>query len=241
MPRTAMILAAGLGTRMRPITDRMPKPLVKVHGKPLIDHALGALGRAGVARAVVNVHYLADQLEAHLAEREKAGLDPKTVIADERAGLLDSGGGIANAMPLLGDEPFFVLNADTFWIEGLKPNLTMLADAWNAGDMDILLLLADMGKAVGYPGMGDFTMDTEGRLSRRGEKSVAPFAYAGAAIVHPRIFADVPRGAFSLNLLFDRAIEAERLHGIRMEGLWLHVGTPEAIGEAEAAIARSAA
>ena len=241
MPRSAMILAAGLGTRMRPITDRIPKPLVKVHGKALIDHALDALDRGGVGKAVVNVHHLADQMEAHLDARSTSGQGPAIVISDERAGLLDSGGGVARALPLLGDAPFLLLNADTFWIEGHRPNLRSLGEAWDGRHMDILLLLSDMARAVGYPGRGDFTMDPEGRIQRRKEKSVAPFAYAGAAIIDPAVFGEVPQGAFSLNLLFDRAIERGRLFGIRMEGLWLHVGTPEAIGEAEAAIARSAA
>jgi MurNAc alpha-1-phosphate uridylyltransferase len=237
VPQTAMVLAAGLGKRMRPITERMPKPLVRVHGKTLIDHALDALAAAGVARAVVNVHHLADQLEGHLASRAM----PRIIISDERTALLESGGGVAKALPQIGSEPFYILNSDTFWVEGYRPNLVHLAEAWDRDRMDMLLLLASTTAAVGYAGAGDFTMDTEGRLSRRKERQVAPFAYAGAAIASPAIFTDLPEGPFSLNLLFDRAIEAGRLFGIRLDGLWLHVGTPDSIAEAEEAIARSSA
>jgi len=236
-PEKAMLLAAGLGQRMRPVTDNTPKPLVKVFGKALIDHGLDALKRAGVRSAVVNVHYLADQLEGHLGGRKK----PEIAISDERSELLDSGGGVKNALPLLKDRPFFLLNSDSFWLEGSKPNLELLANSWNGRAMDVLLLLSGITNSVGYHGYGDFNMDAEGRLSRRAERRIAPFAYAGAAILNPSVFDDTPEGPFSLNLVFDQAIEAGRLYGVRMEGLWLHVGTPEAIGEAEEAIARSAA
>ena len=236
-PTTAMVLAAGLGKRMLPITEQTPKPLVRVYGRTLLDHALDALARVGVETAVVNVHHLADQVEAHLADRET----PRIVISDERERLMDSGGGVARALPHLGDQPFFVLNADSFWLEGFKPNLANLAGHWNDATMDVLLLVTGMANSIGYSGAGDFTMDPEGRLARRGERHVAPFAYAGAAIMHPRLFNDLPDGPFSLNLLFDRAIENERMYGIRLDGLWLHVGTPEGIHEAEEAIARSAA
>jgi MurNAc alpha-1-phosphate uridylyltransferase len=237
IPHHAMVLAAGLGNRMRPVTDTMPKPLVKVFGKTLLDYGLDALERAGTGNAVVNVHYLAEQIETHLADREQ----PAISVSDERGKLLDSGGGVKNALPTLGKDPFYVVNADSFWLEGTRPNLDLLADGWDSDKMDILLLLSCMTNAIGYQGSGDFDMDPGGRLSRRAERKIAPFAYSGAAIMHPRIFADTPEEPFSLNLLFDRAIESERLFGIRMEGLWLHVGTPEAIGEAESAIARSAA
>jgi len=236
-PRRAMVLAAGLGKRMLPITLETPKPLVRVHGKTLLDHGLDALAQAGVAEAVVNVHHHPEKMRAHL-ERRTA---PAIAISDESAALLDSGGGVAKALPLLGDEPFFLLNADTFWIEGYRPNLLRLAEHWRSGEMDFLLLLAAATNAIGYSGAGDFIMDPEGRLERRQERRVAPFAYAGAAIVDPAIFAAAPAGPFSLNLLFDRAIESGRLFGIRLDGLWLHVGTPDAIAEAEEAIARSAA
>lgn len=237
LPESAMLLAAGLGTRMRPITETLPKPLVRVFGKTLLDHNLDALARSGVARAVVNVHHLADQVEAHLAGRTA----PQITISDERGELRDSGGGIKKALCHLGEEPFFVLNADSFWLDGSRPNLHLLAEAWNPGTMDILLLLSGMSGLAGYDGSGDFEMDAQGRLTRRRERRVAPFVYAGAAILNPAIFRDTPDGRFSLNLLFDRAIGTGRLHGARMDGLWLHVGTPEAIHEAELAIARSAA
>ncbi len=237
MPSSAMVLAAGLGTRMMPITATMPKALVRVHGKALIDHALDALKRAGVGKAVVNVHHCADQMEQHLAGRTA----PQIAISNERERLLDSGGGVVRALPLLGDGPFFVLNADTFWIEGYRPNLVRMAEHWDGERMDVLLLLSAMTSSVGYRGAGDFNMGADGRLIRRSERHVAPFAYAGAAIFDPAMFADPPGEVFSLNALFDRALERERLFGIRLDGLWLHVGTPEAIGEAEEAIARSAA
>jgi MurNAc alpha-1-phosphate uridylyltransferase len=237
VPQTAMVLAAGLGKRMLPITEKTPKPLVKVHGKALIDHALDTLVDAGVSRAIVNLHHLPDQLEAHLASRRQ----PAITLSDERDELLESGGGVAKAMPLIGNEPFFVVNSDTFWVEGYRPNLLHLAEQWDSRKMDILLLLAATPSAVGYAGSGDFTMDPQGRLTRKRERLVAPFVYAGAAIFSPAVFVDLPTGAFSLNLLFDRAIESERLYGARLDGLWLHVGTPEAIAEAEEAIAQSAA
>lgn len=232
-----MILAAGLGKRMLPLTQHTPKPLVKVGGKALLDYGIDALQAAGVNRIIVNVHHLGEQIVEHLEYRGGSEFD----ISDERTNLLDSGGGVKKALSKLGDDPFFVLNGDTFWLEGYKPNLKSLADAWIDASMDILLLLSGTTHTVGYNGNGDFTMDPEGRLERRGERNIAPFVYAGAAIIHPRAFEDTPNGAFSLNLLFDRAIETGRLYGVRMDGLWLHVGTPNAITEAEQAIARSAA
>lgn len=236
-PKKAMVLAAGLGTRMRPITNTMPKPLVKVHGKTLLDHGLDALVRAGVEDVVINVHHHADQIENHVASRSNLNI----TISDEREELLDSGGGIAHALPHLGKEPFYLLNADSFWIEGYRPNLVRMAEEWNSEQMDIMLLLSSMSNAVGFSSRGDFSMDAAGHLQRRGEKKIAPFAYAGAAILKPEIFANAPKGAFSLNKQFDEALEQERLFGLRLEGLWLHVGTPDAIHEAEKAIARSAA
>ncbi|MEZ5872961.1 MAG: nucleotidyltransferase family protein [Nitratireductor sp.] len=237
VPSRAMVLAAGLGKRMLPITETLPKPLVRVHGKSLLDHGLDALARAGVSEAVVNIHYLADLVEAHVAGRTS----PKVILSDERDALLDSGGGVVRALPHLGNEPFFVLNADSFWIEGYRPNLINLARHFNPQTMDIMLLVSTMGSAIGYDGRGDFTMDPCGVLTRRDERSVAPFAYAGAAIMKPELFVDAPDGAFSLNRIFDKALERGRLFGLRLEGLWLHVGTPAAIREAEDAIARSAA
>ncbi len=237
VPRAAMVLAAGMGARMRPLTDRIPKPLVEVGGKPLLDHVLDRLAAAGVETAVVNVHYLADQVERHLAGRRT----PRVVISDERDQLLDTGGGIVRALPRLGAAPFFHLNSDTLWIDGVKPNLARLADRFDAVRMDGLLLLAATSTSVGYAGRGDFVMEPDGRLHRRLEREVAPFVYAGAAILSPALFAGAPSGSFSLNRLFDRAIEAGRLFGLRLEGVWMHVGTPDAVAAAESAILESVA
>jgi MurNAc alpha-1-phosphate uridylyltransferase len=236
-PRTAMVLAAGFGERMRPLTDRMPKPLVPVAGKPLIDHVLDRLAAAGVERAVVNVHYLADMIENHLKGRTA----PRIAISDERAALLNTGGGVVKALAAIGGEPFIHVNSDTIWIDGVRPNLERMAEAFDPAQMDALLLLAPVSASIGYSGRGDFTMATGGRLKRRPERDVAPFVYAGAAILRPELFADAPAGAFPLTELFNRAEAAGRLHGLRLEGVWMHVGTPEAIAEAEAAIAASAA
>lgn len=236
-PKRGMVLAAGLGKRMRPLTVTAPKPLIEVGGRALIDHCLDALERAGVETVVVNVHYLAEQMRSHLGRRRR----PAIAISDERARLLDTGGGVANALPQLGAEPFYVLNSDSFWIEGARPNLDWLASGWRDGDMDALLLVAATVRTVGYHGCGDYRMDPAGRLLRRGERDVAPFAYAGAAVLHPRLFAGRPADAFSLNVLFDKAMAEGRLFGVRLDGLWLHIGSPEAIGEAELTIADSAA
>jgi MurNAc alpha-1-phosphate uridylyltransferase len=237
MPRCAMVLAAGLGKRRRPLTDTRPKPLVRVGGKALIDHVLDRLAAAGVETAVVNVHHFAEQIERHLAGRET----PKVLISDERGLLLDTGGGVVKALPLLGMAPFFHVNADTLWIDGVKPNLNRLAEAFDPSRMDALLLLAATSASVAYAGRGDFLMAPDGRLARRREREVAPFVYAGVAIFSPTLFVDAPPEAFSLNLLFDRAIESGRLFGLRLEGVWMHVGTPDAIAAAEAAILASAA
>jgi MurNAc alpha-1-phosphate uridylyltransferase len=231
-----MVLAAGFGTRMRPLTDRMPKPLVRVAGKTLLDHVLDRLAKAGVERAVVNVHHFAEQIIDHLERRTR----PQIVISDERGALLDTGGGVLKALPELGGAPFFHLNADTIWIDGVKPNLARLAEAFDAASMDALLLLAPTAGSVGYAGRGDFAFAADGRLRKRAEREVAPFVYAGAAILTPALFAGSPAGAFSLTKLFERAADAGRLHGLRLEGLWMHVGTPDAIHQAEAAIKASA-
>lgn len=235
VPQSAMVLAAGFGQRMRPLTDNMPKPLVKVAGKALLDHVLDRLADAGVTSAVVNVHYLAEQIERHVAARKR----PSVTISDERGVLLDTGGGVVKALPLLGDAPFFHINSDTIWIDGVTPNLTRLAEAFDPATMDALLLLAPGAGSIGYAGRGDFLMASDGRLRARPERDIAPFVYAGAAILSPRLFEGAPQGAFSLTRLFARAIESGRLHGLRLEGLWMHVGTPEAIAEAEEAIAAS--
>jgi MurNAc alpha-1-phosphate uridylyltransferase len=236
-PRRAMVLAAGLGTRMRPLTNTRPKPLVTVGGKALIDHVLDRLASAGVGTAVVNVHHFADQIERHLVHRTA----PEIVISDERNLLLDTGGGVVKALPLLGNAPFFHLNADTIWIDGVRPNLVRLAEGFDPARMDALLLLAATSGSIAYGGRGDFLMAPDGRLSRRRERDVVPFVYAGVAILNPALFAAAPDGAFSLNVLFDRAIEAGRLYGLRLEGVWMHVGTPDAVAAAEAAILASAA
>lgn len=229
---TAMVLAAGFGKRMLPLTEKMPKPMVQVDGVSLIDRVLDRLYDASVARAVVNVHYLGDVLMRHLASRAS----PKIEISDERDAILDTGGGIVRALPLLGDAPFFLVNSDTIWIEGAAPNLPRLATAFDESKMDALLLLAPVAGAVGYGGPGDFSMSPEGLLAKRGEREVAPFVYAGAAILHPRLFRDAPRGAFSLLRSFERAESEGRLFGLRLDGIWMHVGTPEAIRDAEDAI-----
>jgi MurNAc alpha-1-phosphate uridylyltransferase len=231
-----MVLAAGLGTRMRPLTDTMPKPLVAVAGRALIDHVLDRLAEANVERAVVNVHHFAEQLQRHLKKRAR----PKIVISDERGLLLGTGGGVVKALPELGDTPFFHINSDTLWIDGVTPNLARLAAAFDPASMDALLLLAPTTNSIGYSGRGDFTMAADGRLQKRDERAVAPFVYAGAAILSPSLFVDAPAGEFPLTQLFDRAILAGRLFGLRLEGLWMHVGTPDAIAAAEAAIKASA-
>lgn len=227
--RKAMILAAGLGTRMRPLTDTLPKPLVRVDGVALIDHLIAPLADAGVTDIVVNVHHLADLMERHLVQRAT----PRIIISDERDALLDSGGGVKKALGHFGNEPFFILNADSFWIDGPHPNLDRMRDAWTPDAMDMLLLVAPTAAATGYDGRGDFFMTADGVLTRRGEKLVAPFVYAGVIVTTPAMFDDTPDGPFSLNRLFDRALEKGRLRGLRLDGQWLHVGTPEAIPLAE--------
>ena len=236
-PKRAMVLAAGLGTRMRPFSGSLPKPLVRVGGKALIDYVLDRLAEQDVERAVVNVHHLADQIERHVAARRR----PQIVISDERRELLGTAGGVIKALPELGDGPFFHVNSDTIWIDGVKPNLGRLAAAFDPAHMDALLLLAPTASSIGYSGRGDFAMASDGRLTRRREREVAPFVYAGAAILTPAFVASVPAGPSSLSPLFDRAAEAERLYGLRLEGVWMHVGTPEAVTAAEAAIHASAA
>jgi MurNAc alpha-1-phosphate uridylyltransferase len=231
----AMVLAAGLGTRMRPLTDTLPKPLIKVAGKALIDYIFDYCRGAGVTDAVVNVHYLAEMIEDHVAKVAS----PRITISDERAGLLDSGGGVKKALPLLGSGPFFILNADAIWVDGPQPSLNRLREHWDPGTMDILLLLAMSSSATGWGNRGDFAMDQNGRLRRAAKHEVTPFVYAGAGIWKPELFDGRP-DIFSLNRLFDEAADQGRLHGLRLDGTWMHVGTPDAIGEAEAAIRQSA-
>lgn len=232
---SAMVLAAGLGKRMRPITATTPKPLVEVAGKSLIDFTLDRLQEAGIEQVVVNVHYLADLVEGHLAKRAS----PTIAISDERERLLETGGGLKKALPLLGSDPFLTLNSDSLWIEGPQPNLRRLVAAWDPVRMDILLLLAPTATSVGYEGLGDFAMDAEGRLRRRQEREITPFVFAGVAIVKPELLADTPDGPFSANLLYDRAIAAGRLYGLRLDGQWLHVGDPRSLTAAEECLAES--
>src|SRR5215468_7391318 len=236
VPRRAMVLAAGLGTRMRPLTDTIPKPLIRVAGRPLIDHVLDRLAETGVERAIVNIHHFGEQLQQHLTQRKH----PQIVISDERGLLLGTGGGVRKALPELGDAPFFHVNSDTIWIDGVKSNLSRLADFFDPASMDALLLLAPTTGSVGYSGRGDFSMTSDGSLLKRTEQELVPFVYAGAAILSPALFKNAPSGEFSLTALFERAADAKRLHGLRLDGVWMHVGTPEAIGEAEAAIRKSA-
>jgi N-acetyl-alpha-D-muramate 1-phosphate uridylyltransferase len=231
-----MVLAAGLGTRMRPFNGQIPKPLVRVAGKALLDYALDRLAEQGIERAVVNVHHMADQIERHLGSRRA----PPIVISDERAELLGTAGGVVKALPQLGDKPFYHLNSDTIWIDGVKPNLARLAEGFDADEMDALLLVAPTTSSIGYAGAGDFSMAPDGRLARRGEREIVPFVYAGAAILTPAFVAGLSPGPASMSPLFDRAAAAGRLFGLRLEGLWMHVGTPEAVKAAEAAILASA-
>jgi MurNAc alpha-1-phosphate uridylyltransferase len=235
MPEAAMVFAAGLGARMRPITDTLPKPLVKVAGKALIDHCLDRFAEAGVERAVVNVHWLADQIEAHLAPRRA----PQSLISNEREKLLDQGGGIKKALPLLGPAPFFLCNTDAFWIEGASSNLRRLAAAFDPERMDAVLLVASSAGAVGVDWPGDFTLDADGRLAQREQRHVAPFVYTGVGIIKPQLFAAEERDIFRLAPFFFEAAAKGRLFGVRLDGLWLHVGRPESIAEAERAIDRS--
>ena len=230
-----MVFAAGLGTRMRPVTDTVPKPLIPVGGKALIDHMLDRFAAVGLETAIVNVHYRADQIEAHLAGRQA----PRIVISDERDALLDQGGGIRKVLPLLGDEPFFLCNTDAFWLEGPRSNLAALARRWDPDTMDVLLLVAATTSSIGVDWAGDFTMGADGRLGRREERTVAPFVYAGIGIIKPALFADAPDGPLRLAPYFFEAASKGRLFGQRLDGQWLHVGTPEAIAQAEETIKRS--
>ena len=231
--KTAMVLAAGLGKRMRPLTASQPKPLVRVAGKPLIDHALDRLVDAGVTKAVVNVHYLADALEAHLRARKM----PAIAISDERKQLLETGGGMLKALKQLPD-PFFSLNADNIWLEGPRSAFHDLSARWDPTQMDALLLLVPHARAMNFAGQGDFHMDALGRLRRRQQGRIAPFIFTGIQLVSHRLLRDAPDGPFSTNLLWDRAIEEGRLNGISLTGQWFEVGTPEAIAPTEAALRR---
>ncbi len=232
----ALVLAAGLGTRMRPLTDLLPKPLVAVAGRALIDHVLDRLADAGIGDAVVNVHYRADQIEAHLAGRTA----PRIHISDERDQVLGTGGGVLKALPLLGDGPFVVHNSDTIWTESGGENLKRLIAAFDASRMDGLLLLADRRESLGYGGRGDFHLDAVGRLVRVARGGEADFVFAGASIATPRLMRDCPAGPFSLNQPWDRALAEGRLYGLRLQGTWMHVGDPDALAAAERQVRRQA-
>ncbi len=227
---SAMVLAAGFGTRMRPLTETKPKPLIEVAGKPLIGYGFDRLREAGVQRAVVNAHYLPDQIVTWV----KAQQSPETLISDETDTILDTGGGIARALTLLGPEPFFVLNSDSFWIDHGKPALQRLREAWS-DDMDCLLLLCDPKNTTGYDGDGDFGMDKDGRLTPQTKKGLT---YIGGYLVHPRLFEGAPAGTFSMWRMWEKAMAAGTFYGLAHQGHWLHVGTPEAITEAESFLQR---
>ncbi len=235
IPKTAMVFAAGLGLRMRPITETLPKPLVKIRGRTLIDHCLDRLAENGVETAIVNVHWLADQIEAHLATRTS----PRIVISDERERLLDQGGGIKRVLPLIGEAPFLVCNTDAFWIEGPRSNIARLAQAFDPETMDIALLVAASAGAVGVDWPGDFTMTREGRLVSREDRHVAPFVYTGVGIMKPQLFSGASDDVFRLAPYLHAAAAKGRLFGVRLDGLWLHIGRPQTIAEAEDAIERS--
>jgi MurNAc alpha-1-phosphate uridylyltransferase len=228
---TAMVLAAGLGKRMRPLTATQPKPLVRVAGKPLIDHALDRLEEAGVARAVVNVHYLGDALEAHVRARAA----PKVTVSDEREQLLETGGGMVKALGQLPD-PFFCINSDNIWLDGPKDAFRDLSDGWDAERMDALLMLVPHRGAHNFRGKGDFHMDARGRVTRRRSGRIAPFIFTGIQLVSHRLLRDAPEGPFSTNILWDRAIAEGRLFGVAFTGQWFEVGTPTAIAPTEAVL-----
>ena len=229
IPKTAMLMAAGLGMRMRPLTLNTPKPLIRFMGKALIDHLLDRLVAVGVQRAVVNVHHLADQMETHLRRRS----DLEILISDERDGLLDTGGALIKARPFLGDAPLFVLNTDQVWIDGPQSNLKRLADGYDPDRMDARLMMAGNVQSVGYRGLGDFQMDQAGRLTRRSPQTACPFVYASVQILHPRVLEGFAIEPFSGNRFWDRAAGDKRLYGMRLDGTWLHIGDPKALKAAE--------
>ncbi len=233
VPRTAMIMAAGLGKRMRPLTVTKPKPLIEVNGKALLDHVLDRLRIAGVKKVVVNVHYLADALEAHLSTRAH-GLE--VVISDERGLLMETGGGLVKAEPLIDCDPFLALNSDNLWIDGPADTMKLLASHWDDSKMDALLLLVPQARALGHKGLGDFHMDRAGRIRRRERSHVAPFVFTGIQMLSKRLLKDAPDGPFSTNILWDRAIAEGRAFGAVHQGLWFDVGTPQSISFTEAAL-----
>ena len=228
-PHAAFVLAAGLGKRMRHLTHDIPKPMVPLNGIPLIDRVLDRIAAADIPRAIVNVHYMADILESHLAPRTR----PAITISDERGLLLETGGGVIKAWPHLKAGPFLIHNSDSVWIERTTQNLSALCAVWNPDTMDSLMLLAPLADSIGYDGDGDFEMAASGQISRRQPGTKTPYVFAGVSIAHPRMFEGAPSGAFSLNKIWDKSIAHGRLYGVRLEGTWMHVGTPEAVIEAE--------
>src|SRR6185503_6451472 len=235
VPEVAMVMAAGLGKRMRPLTATRPKPLVEVAGKPLIDHCVERLRAAGVKKVVVNVHYLADALEAHLKNHFK---NIEIIISDEREQLLETGGGLVRALPLIDADPFLSVNSDNLWVDGPVDTLRLLASNWDEARMDALLLVVPLARAYCHKGRGDFHMDAAGALRRRKPNGVAPFVFTGIQILSKRLFAgDLPEGPFSTNILWDRAIGAGRCFGAVHQGLWFDIGRPENIAKAEAILA----
>ena len=229
--RTAMVMAAGLGKRMRPLTATRPKPLIEVAGKALIDHVFDRLRSAGIGRVVVNVHYLADSVEAHLARQAK---DFELILSDERARLLETGGGLVHAMPLIGDDRFLVINSDNYWVDGPIEAIHLLGQRWDEDRMDALLLMVPLARANCHAGVGDFHMDAVGRLTRRRPGRVAPFVYTGVQLISRRLLDDAPEGSFSTNILWDRALASGRAFGVVHQGLWFDVGHPPAIAKTEA-------
>ena len=231
MPQRAMVLAAGLGERMRPITDTLPKPLIELRGRTLLDSILDRVEAAGVPVAVINLHYLGEMIEARLVPRER----PRVSFSHEET-RLETGGGVRKALSLLGADAFFVINGDVCWLDGHTPALERLAAAWDDEEMDALLLLHPTAFAVGYAGVGDFVLAPDGRMRRRRESEVSPFVFTGIQILHPRLFEDAPEEPFSLNLIYDKAGAAERLWGLRHDGEWFHIGTPEGLRDVEDAL-----
>ncbi len=230
---TAMALAAGFGTRMRPLTNDRPKPMVELAGRPMIDHVLARLQKAGIEQCIVNLHYQADVLERHLRRRRQK---PRILFSSERDAILDTGGGVRRALPLLGDQPFVLHNSDSVWIEHQTDNIAALLNHYDPQKMDGLLLMAPVETSLGYEGAGDFFIEAGGHLRRRLPGEASPHVFTGVSIQHPRLFDNSPEGAFSLNLVWDEALAQGRLYGLAFEGLWMHVGTPQALTEAEKAI-----
>ena len=227
---TAMIMAAGHGTRMRPLTNDIPKALVKVNGKAMVDHAIDRVKDAGISRIVINIHAHADKMRAHLEARN----DDSIIISDETDALLETGGGIKKALPLLGDKPILTHNCDSIWVEGMGATLPRLIDAFDAAEMDAMLVLAVTASIVGDVGRGDFTMEADGRIEWREPRSVAPFMYTGVQIIKPQLFADIDEQAFSTTKVWRTLTEQGRAYGLRHDGIWMHVGTPQALDDANA-------